>query len=207
MNLAPQFPASRPASSVPSWLVCLVALTGCGGATYSIGTVPGDGGKDAEGGGVALDCSSLGGDGCEGGSGFSFGGDDGGSTLGFGGDGSSGFAFDDGGSVVSAECTQAPISCSAGASGYACPPGGIDPTQAQPNLSCTSGAIVGYQVEFCCIPWPSGTACAPDESSPCDGYPYQCVAGHKPSDVDSNLSCGTGFPDSNGEVDFCCTYP
>ena len=206
MNLAPHLRAGRPASS-PLWLACLVALSGCGGATYGIGTIPGDGGKDAEGGAPSGFCMSQGTGGCDGGGNSGFAGDDGGSGLAFGDDGGkSGFAGDDGG-ATSAGCTLAPIACTGGATGYACPPV-VKPTEAHPNLSCTSGVIGGYGVEFCCFPWPSGSACTPDETFPCNGsYPYQCTPGTTPSDVDSTLSCGNSFPGSNGQNEFCCTYP
>ena len=109
--------------------------------------------------------------------------------------------------TTTAACAPAPINCSGGATGYACSPT-VNPTEAQPTLSCTSGVIGALGVEFCCFSWPIGSACMPDETFPCSGsYPYQCTPGKTPSDVDSKLSCGSSFPGSNGEDEYCCTYP
>jgi hypothetical protein len=201
----------------------LLALGGCGGSTYNLGNTPPDGGKDGGTGQAA--CFSFNGDGgCEGGntSGFDFGDAASVDCVSSSGDcdGSSGFAFDDGGKnntgttdagvSTTSGCTAAAIACTGGATGYACPPGGVDPAMGQTTLSCTSGIIEGYNVDFCCFPWTAGTdQCTPEEGADCDdnSYGYQCTPGTAPSDVDTQLKCGEPFPDSNGSNDYCCTHP
>jgi hypothetical protein len=192
-------------------LACLVASAGCGGATYELGNV-GDGGE-----GGAKGASQGSGDefcfgddaGCEGGSGFSS------------ADGASGFSFGEAGNGnttsgpeggtssggSNGECTVTSLAaCPAGTTGYVCTNDG--PGEGQPTVSCSSGDIEGYDEDYCCFPWPAGSACAPYPDFPCDAYSfgYQCSPGTFPPSVESKLSCGDAFPDSNGDNDFCCTY-
>ncbi len=201
----------------------LLALGGCGGSTYNLGNTPPDGGKDGGTGQAA--CFSFGdAGGCEGGpatSGFDFGDAASGdcvSSSGGGCDGASGYSFADSGNgktndagvTTTSECTAAAIACTGGATGYACPPGGVDPAMGQTTLSCTSGFIEGGYVDYCCFPWTAGTdQCTPEEGAVCDdnSYGYQCNPGTAPSDVDTQLKCGQPFPDTNGSNDYCCTHP
>jgi hypothetical protein len=212
MNLAPWFSFAGSASGSRLGFAasaCLIGLIGCGGSTYSLGTVGGDAGKE---GGLNHTCFSE--DPCEGGSGFS---QDAGTSVnsGSGGEDNSGPVFVDSGvaEVGSPSCTVTTIACPGGATGYSCscPPGDScfegNPGNQLPALSCTSGAMNG---SYCCIPFSGSTAtCIPFPDFPCDSnsYAYQCFPGSFPWNIDSKLSCGTSFPDSNGDNDFCCALP
>jgi hypothetical protein len=184
----------------------VLALGGCGGSVYSLGNV-GDGGH-AEGA-PAESCSGNAPCGNSG-NGDSFGGEDGGPDGGSSVVVNGSEAGPAGGSdaAASGSCVVKDLSCSGGATGYACSTG--YPTDGQHGLSCTSGAIEGYEVDYCCFPWPGdGGACTPYAGFPCDSnsYAYQCTPGTTPPAIDPKLSCGTNFVDSNGDNDFCCTYP
>ncbi|HEY6460071.1 MAG TPA: hypothetical protein VIY73_07965, partial [Polyangiaceae bacterium] len=206
---------------------CVLGLTACGGSVYKLGDAP-DGGDAGEGGAAQaseVGNSGCGGGGCNGngssngggnGSGFvdeggsaTIGADDGGSGSTTGYEDASVFSADGGATGVSGpSCAAAPVACSGGAIGYACTSGNPE-EDSQVSLSCTSGQIEGYAVDYCCFPWAgTGGPCAPYPDFPCGGssYAYQCVPGTTPPSVEPKLSCGTNFPDSNGNNDFCCTY-
>jgi hypothetical protein len=196
MSLEPRLRMATPPFSPLLWLsgfVGVLALYGCGGATYPLGLFGDDGGSDDGGGSDARQTACTGGQrGCDGGDNIGVADFDGGT-----GDGD----------ARSPGCVVTALACTGGATGYSCPPA-VDPTRDQPMLSCTSGVIDGYGVDYCCFPWTAGTMrCTPDKTFPCgNSYAYQCRPGTQPPDLDPKLSCGTNFPDSNGENDFCCTY-
>lgn len=215
MKLTTRLRADGSTSSSLGVLLFFVALTGCGGSTYSLGTVKGDGGPNDDEGGTVENCFSPGpGETCDGGSttsgGFGFDTDGGNSgvTCSSGDcDAASGFSVDEGGSTVGSACTaSASIACAGGATGYACQPA-TNPELEQPGLACTSPIING-SVDFCCFPWPGGNSCTPLPDFQCDSnsYAFQCAPGDSPDLADAKLACGQPFPDSNGSADYCCTY-
>jgi hypothetical protein len=216
--------SSRVASSAVPLVVgctCTLVLFGCGGATYSLGSLPEDGGP-VDGASSPSSCSSATGPGLVG-----MACDAGNPTLknGTGAPDASTFVAADaagcplgktcnGGiptpvdaSATTSACTPASLSCPTGATGYACTAGN-DPANEQANLACSSGTINGYAIDYCCFPWPAGTGCAPYAGFPCgaNSYAFQCKPGTLPSSINVSLSCGTSFVDANGDNDFCCTY-
>jgi hypothetical protein len=222
MNLVLVIRIARP---LPALLVAgALALVGCGGATYSLGptdrptsclvadgvVVSCDAGSDqpitANGGGASSTTNSGGNS--SGSAGTDSGtlsvgstGDDGGCPPGHS---CNSGGTDDAGTATSG-CTAGSLACSGGATAYACP-SNTDPWSAQPSLSCTSGTL-DTPSQYCCFTWPANTGCRPF-SFPCDSnsFAYQCSPGSLPSTIDAKLSCGSAFPDSNGDNDFCCLY-
>jgi hypothetical protein len=201
---------------LPFLVVAFPLALGCGGSTYSLGNLPPDGGGDAVSGSLAPGQTSTGGNDA-GPNGFCFTtGDGGGCDAGFGSSGG-GFASPDSGNGVTTEdasvgttngCVVSSVTCPAGTTAYTCG-GGDYPTEAQPDLSCADGPMnSGFDSNYCCFPWPGNGACTPYPDFPCDGnsFGYQCSPGTAPSQVVSSLSCGSPFPDSNGDSDFCCLY-
>jgi hypothetical protein len=222
MTLANQLRSTRWALSVVLSFPCCLALGGCGGTTYNLGDT-GDGGAGGGGGGGggsrggclcvgppdAGNCACADGGGNAGiGNGSSgFGASAGGSG---GGNGSSNAQPSGGGSnsggFGASACTAGAPGCSGGATGYSCSGG---PPQ-ESGLSCDNGTRGSSTTVYCCIPWPSGSACTPYPNFPCGGigsYGYQCAPGTSPSDVNARLSCGTNFALANGDNAYCCTYP
>jgi hypothetical protein len=194
-------------------LAVLLPSAGCGGATYELGNV-GDGGKKS---GASEFCFSDGDGGCEGGGGFSVnGGDDGPSGFSFAEAGPNMSSPDAGGSSNSSAsssggsngvCAVSSIGCPAGTTGYACE--GASPAEgSEGTISCSDGAYTSSGTDYCCFPWPAGSKCTTYPGFPCDdnSFGYQCSPGASPSQVVSQLSCGSPFPDSNGQNDFCCVY-
>jgi hypothetical protein len=180
MNLAERSSSSAPARS---WLLisaCSLVLMGCGGSVYSFGNAPGDAGAANDGPEAQK------------------------------GAGRNGPTTDSGLNGAS-NCTAKvmPFACTGDAKGYACSASGNPQNDSLVAVSCTSGTINGYEIDYCCFPWlGTGGPCEPYPGFPCsnNSYAYQCKPGTLPSSVDARLSCGTNFPDSNGKNDFCCTY-
>jgi hypothetical protein len=206
---------SRTGAPAPSFILPFaafaagaVALAGCGGSVYNLGNVPGDAGDGGDGGQPATASQAcFGGNDCDAGSGAASNGN--------------GFGFDDAGesvvgttpdagSTVSANggCAVTALTCPVGATSYTCTDND-DPWDGEPGLSCSFGTWDGNAVDYCCFPWPGvGGPCSPYATFPCDdtSYGYQCTPGTTPPQVDAKLSCGSAFPDSNGNSDYCCTY-
>lgn len=211
MNLAEHSPPGVPKPFRLLVSACFFALIGCGGSVYSLGNAP-DGGHAGDGSppeqtstGNNFGCT---GSDCDAGTSPVT---DGASTIAEDDAGTGITSSTDAGSatITGPSCTtNAPVACSAGATGYACTSGNPE-EDSMVDLSCSSGTIAGAAVDYCCFPWPgAGGPCAPFPGFPCDdnSYAYQCVPGTLPSSVDTKLSCGTNFPDSNGNDDYCCTY-
>jgi hypothetical protein len=203
-------------------LAVLLPSAGCGGATYELGNV-GDGGKKSGASSTSGFCFSDDDGGCEGGDSFSSG--TGGSSD--TGSNSNGYSFPDAGGPNMATpdasgssnsspsssgstngvCTVSSIGCPAGTTGYACD-GASPAAGSEGTISCSDGAFTSSGTDYCCFPWPAGSKCAPYPGFPCDdnSFGYQCSPAASPSQIVSQLSCGTPFPDSNGQNDFCCVY-
>jgi hypothetical protein len=194
MNRARLFPIG--VSTLLTTLLCasFVALTGCSGSTYSLGIAPADAGDGGSAAGPTNDTACVG-SGCSGGPDHPGNGTDSGTNS----------------PITGSSCTETmtPVACTGGATGYACAANGNPENDSLIALSCTSGAIVGFELQYCCFPWPgTGGPCEPLPHFPCgdNSYPYQCTPGAGPSDVDAKLSCGMAFPDPNGNDNYCCTY-
>src|ERR1700691_284313 len=98
------------------------------------------------------------------------------------------------------------VSCPTNATGYTC--GGTDsPAQADSNLDCGDGVIDnGGNTDYCCIPFSSGSTCAPDSSvggCASGSYGFSCTGSDTPDQADSTLVCSDGTP-GNGETLYCC---
>lgn len=94
------------------------------------------------------------------------------------------------------------VSCTGGASGYAC--SGVDtPAQAKFML-CEPGKARGNDTTYCCGEYASPDCEHSMTVTGCPDYGFSCKGTAQPWDADSRLRCGPGT-ESIGSTLFCCS--